>query len=676
MTRQADSSDKGTILIIDDEYANLRTLTDMLETENYDVRGATNYDTASMIINHDQPDLILLDIKLPGMSGYEICKELKANRDTADIPVAFLSVLDQIEDKIEAFKSGGIDYISKPFQAEEVLTRVASHLQLSRLRRSLTEEVKRQTEEVEQRLAFEKLILEISTSFSNVSADTIDSVLNQGLKKLGKFVHADRCGLVRRIGLTDDFPVSHLWMSSNLPSDQVLPMPDAEEKRINKVFPWVTEQIKKKKTVALESFENLPKDAGELREWADSINLRSLLLLPLIVDNEAVAFLGIDSFRTDIKWTEENVQRLRLLGDSLINAVLRVESQAELKKAYQTEKQLKSKLQRENVYLRSQVEKKANTDEIIGDSVEINQLLEHAKQVAQTDSTVLILGETGTGKELLAEAIHSMSERQTQTMIKVNCAALPANLIESELFGREKGAYTGAMSSQLGRFELANESTLFLDEIGDLPLELQSKLLRVLQEGTFEMLGSNKVVEVDTRIIAATNHDLKNMVKEGLFRKDLYYRINVFPLTVPPLRERREDIPLLVWAFINEFNKTMGRSVSKVKDQDMNSLKTANWPGNVRELRNIVERSMILSTTNVLNLRKTFDDQSSDEQKGYAVGDKLAAVERSHILKTLEHTGWRVSGKHGAASILGLKSTTLVARMKKLDISRPNRDDS
>ena len=363
----------------------------------------------------------------------------------------------------------------------------------------------------------------------------------------------------------------------------------------------------------------------------------------------------------------------KLLGGIAFDVTEIKKNEHDLQQALNEIKSLKSELERENISLREELKSASRTTAIIGDSKAFNKCFREAQQVAPELTTVLVLGETGTGKELMAQAIHDMSPRRGRPMIKVNCAALPANLIESELFGRKKGAYTGAMVTQLGRFESAHKSTIFLDEIGDLPLELQSKLLRVLQEGTFEMLGSNKEIQVDTRIIAATNQDLKELAQKGLFRKDLYYRINVFPITVPPLRTRRNDIPLLVWKFIDEFNKTMGKSVTKVDEADMEALKHAEWPGNVRELKNIVERSMILSTGNALNVQMTFDVRHLNERDGKMAGSKLSEVEKDHILKTLEQTGWRVSGKKGAAEILGLKPTTLEARMKKLGISRPSR---
>jgi len=278
---------------------------------------------------------------------------------------------------------------------------------------------------------------------------------------------------------------------------------------------------------------------------------------------------------------------------------------------------------------------------------------------------VLILGETGSGKELIARSIHSASSRKARAMIKVNCAALPAALIEAELFGHEKGAYTGATSSQIGRFEAANGSTIFLDEIGELPLELQAKLLRVLQEGQFERLGSPKPVDVDVRVIAATNRNLAQAVRDGRFREDLYYRLNVFPISVPPLRERRDDIPLLVWAMVEEFSKVLGKTIERIPKKNMEAMERYHWPGNIRELRNLVERAMILSSgaTLVVDVQDGSSPIATQPMT-------IEGMERMHINSVLERTGWRIRGRNGAAEILGLKPTTLNSRMKKLGIRR------
>jgi transcriptional regulator with GAF, ATPase, and Fis domain len=290
--------------------------------------------------------------------------------------------------------------------------------------------------------------------------------------------------------------------------------------------------------------------------------------------------------------------------------------------------------------------------------------LAQAEQVAETDSTVLILGETGSGKELLAQAIHDLSPRAKRPMVTVNCAALPPTLIEAELFGRERGAYTGASNKQVGRFELAHGTTLFLDEVGELPPELQAKLLRVLQQGKFERLGGIRTITVDVRVIAATNSDLAARVKRGDFRDDLFYRLNVFPIRVPPLRERREDIPPLVWTFVREFSERMGKSIERIPQRIMSSLCQYPWPGNVRELRNVIERAMILAKNGTLLV----PIPDSDETTTTLV--TLAEMEIGYIGRVMEQTGWRVRGPSGAAEILGLKPTTLESRMKKLGIRR------
>lgn len=328
---------------------------------------------------------------------------------------------------------------------------------------------------------------------------------------------------------------------------------------------------------------------------------------------------------------------------------------------------LRKELEQENVSLREEVKLLSPHAEIVAKSAAMRLVLARVEQVARTDSTVLLAGETGTGKEVIARAIHNLSRRKARTLVTVNCASLPPTLIESELFGREKGAFTGAMSRMVGRFEVADRSTLFLDEIGDLPLELQTKLLRVLEEGRFERLGSTKPIRVDVRIIAATNRDLEPEVHAGKFRKDLYYRLNVFPITIPPLRERPDDIPPLVWAFIRQFEQRMGKHIQSIPKRGLEALQRYSWPGNVRELRNVVEHAMIVSPGATLEVRPPtlVVPQSSNDSRN------LQEVERRHILRVLEETGWRVAGKGGAAQLLGLKPTTLEARMKKLGIHRP-----
>ncbi|MGA8181816.1 MAG: sigma 54-interacting transcriptional regulator, partial [Desulfobacterales bacterium] len=289
-------------------------------------------------------------------------------------------------------------------------------------------------------------------------------------------------------------------------------------------------------------------------------------------------------------------------------------------------------------------------------------------QIAKSNTIVLVLGETGTGKELVARAIHGLSLLKNRALVKVNCAALPSNLIESELFGHEKGAFTGSHSRHLGRFEVANGATIFLDEIGELPLELQPKLLRVIQDGEFERLGSSITIKVDSRIIAATNRNLEEEVRKGRFRDDLWYRLNIFPITMPPLRDRMEDIPLLVDFYVKKISKRMGKTIEIIPANVMNALQNYHWPGNVRELENVLERAVINSSGPKLRL---VDELKKSHKESTQTKKTLEAVERDHIIQVLEQTHWKVSGKNGAAEILGLNRSTLRARMRKFDIRKP-----
>ncbi len=328
---------------------------------------------------------------------------------------------------------------------------------------------------------------------------------------------------------------------------------------------------------------------------------------------------------------------------------------------------LKEKLSAENMVLRDEMRRVTSVSGIVGQSKSLRTVLAGAEQVAKVDSTVLLLGETGTGKELLARAIHDWSSRRGAPMISVNCASIPTSLTESELFGREKGAFTGSLSRQMGRFEAANGGTLFLDEVGEIPLDIQTKLLRVIEEGVFERLGSNVAQKVNVRILAATNRNLEDEVNRGNFREDLFYRLNVFPLMMPPLRERKEDIPELVWHFVRYFGELMGKFIEVIRRTTIKSLQEYHWPGNIRELRNIVERAMIMTSGSTLNI-----DLPSDTVKRPTIGLRtLDELQRHHIEETLRQTGWRIRGHNGAAEILGMKPTTLESRMRKLNIVRP-----
>ncbi len=333
-------------------------------------------------------------------------------------------------------------------------------------------------------------------------------------------------------------------------------------------------------------------------------------------------------------------------------------------------KQLKDRLQAETDYLKTEIKTNQAHGQIIGRSRGIKRVLHQTEQVAPAECAVLISGETGTGKELVAQEIHRLSPRRDRMMVLVNCAALPSALVESELFGRERGAYTGALTSQVGRFEVANGSTIFLDEVGELSMEVQAKLLRVLQEGEYQRLGSPKTHKVDVRVIAATNRDLAEEVRKGRFREDLYYRLKVFPIEIPPLRDRAEDIPLLVFAFMEEFAARMGKKITKVPRKAMEVLQAHSWPGNIRELRNVIEHSVILSSGDTLKLTGMIEGPARESQPV-----TLAQVEKEHILKTLENTGWRIKGPHGAAARLDLQPSTLYSRMQKLGIPHRRQKD-
>jgi formate hydrogenlyase transcriptional activator len=401
-------------------------------------------------------------------------------------------------------------------------------------------------------------------------------------------------------------------------------------------------------------------DSPEFIEHAAliKVGLRCVISVPMAIKGKLIGTLNVASHESG-RYGESDVSLLSAISEQVSLAI-------ENLLAYEEIAALKARLEEENVYLQEEVRAEAAFGDVVGDSPALLAVLERVRKVAKTDSTVLVTGETGTGKELIVRAIHGLSRRKDKLLVKVNCAALPAGVIESELFGHEKGAFTGALSRKVGRFELADRGTLFLDEVGDLPLELQAKLLRVLQDGEFERVGGTQTLRVDVRLIAATNRDLERAVSEGRFRADLYYRLNVFPILIPPLRERLEDVPRLARHFAMLYASKMGKQVGPLTPPLMDRLRAYGWPGNVRELQNVIERAVILSPKGRFELGELAGTSSAPGARPRS----LEELDRQHILAVLEETGWRVSGDRGAAKILGLRRTTLEARMKRLGIQR------
>jgi formate hydrogenlyase transcriptional activator len=421
-----------------------------------------------------------------------------------------------------------------------------------------------------------------------------------------------------------------------------------------------------RRPVLIKDFDS-PEFDSDVSKRLSREGLQSGMSIPLVSNQGPIATMTLASRRSNA-FTESDVELMVQIG---VQVALAVENAM----AFLQIGELKNKLAEEKLYLEDEIRTEFNFDEIVGQSAALRHILEQIETVAATDSTVLILGETGTGKELIARAIHNMSSRRDHTFVKLNCSAIPAGLLESELFGHERGAFTGAIAQRIGRFELADRGTLFLDEIGDIPPELQPKLLRVLQEQEFERLGGTRTIQTNARLVAATNRDLGEMVSVREFRSDLYYRLNVFPIIAPPLRERIEDVPLLVRYFAQKLSRRMKKRIEIIPNETMDAMMRYRWPGNIRELENFVERAVILSRGSTLQA------PVSELERGSAVLDlsparseatTMEAAEREHILNTLRDTNWTIAGSAGAAVRLGMKRTTLQSRIKKLGIVRPS----
>jgi formate hydrogenlyase transcriptional activator len=511
---------------------------------------------------------------------------------------------------------------------------------------------------VEEILTFERMLADLSARFANISAEKVEFEIQLAQTTLRQFLGFDRCSFGE---FSQDGSISVVSSSAN---DDIGPVPLGQ---FVPHLPWYLSKLLAGERIAFQNVrEELPSEATIEAEYWQNLGLHSLLSIPLRIGGHVVGAIAFAAFTETRAWPDDLIVRLKLVGEVFAQAIARKREQEKLVAAVAEVKVLKDRLERENAYLQHAAQIRPPQG-LTSHSPSFLSVIEEAAQVACTNSTVLLLGETGSGKEVLAQAIHHASSRKDRPMIKVNCAALPASLIESELFGREKGAFTGALAKQAGRFEIADGSTIFLDEVGELPLELQPKLLRVLQEGEFERLGGTKTIRVDARVIAATNRPLAQAVKEGKFREDLFYRLDVFPIEVPPLRERREDIPMLSWSFVKEFSNSMGKPIDEIADESMSALQEYHWPGNVRELRNVIERAMILSHSPRLCIKLAHASLRPVALR--ATAGSLDEAERAIILQAVEQCNWRIRGSNGAAALLDIKPTTLESRIKKLGLA-------
>jgi formate hydrogenlyase transcriptional activator len=520
-------------------------------------------------------------------------------------------------------------------------------------------------QELHEPLPFERLLAEISTFFINLPANRIDDEINAVQKRVCKLLDIDRSAL----WLTSENDPGTLLLT-NFYQPPEIPSPPARLSA-NDFWPWTAQKVLGGETVAISKMSELPEEAIRDRESYRLYGTRSVVVFPLSVGSgEVFGLLTFAVIREERDWPETVVQQFELVAQIFANALARKRADEQLKKQLVEIEDLKQRLEKENLYLREELREEMGFEKIIGSSDELKYVLFRVRQAAPTDATVLILGETGTGKGMVAHAIHGLSRRKDRPMVTVNCAALPANLIESELFGREKGAFTGSYIRQAGRFEIADKGTIFLDEIGELPQELQSKLLRVLQDGEFERLGSAKTVKVDVRVIAATSRDLKEEVSAGKFREDLFYRINVFPVSIPPLRKRTGDIAQLVRHFVDKYARKSGKKIETVPKDVVKALQRYSWPGNVRELEHVIERAVIITEGPVLQIVDYFQPVKAPDAIESSPKD-MAAMEREHILRVLRETNWIIGGPRGAASILNIHPSTLRFRIKKLGIQRP-----
>jgi PAS domain S-box-containing protein len=630
---------KQKILIVDDDSNNRWLLRYIVENNGHEAIVAENGLEGIEKAKTYRPDLIISDALMPVMDGFQFLRNIKSDDTLSDIPFIFYSSIYRGEKDIDlAFSLGAESYITKPKKPSEFWEEVEVVLK----------GIKNKKEPAKKKLIKEDE--EYLRKYSSVVASKLEEKIGELEKTKAKIEESEKRYKNLFSSIRDVIIVTDLGftiINANWPA-------------LGEIFGYELEEVLQKKIAFLflsdEGFRDITKNSF----YAD--------------DTIKGRIIESDFKRKNGEIFKGELYALKLIGDEggtegyigvIRDITKRKEAEDSLHRAYTEIKELKQQLEMENIVLREEIKLAHKHEKFLGVSDATRQVLAKVEQVAGTDSTVLITGETGTGKELLANEIHRLSPRKDKVMVKVNCAALPSNLIESELFGREKGAYTGALTRQAGRFELANGSSIFLDEIGELTPDLQTKLLRAIQEGEFERLGSSKTLKVDVRVIAATNKNLEEAVRNGSFREDLYYRLNVFPIHIPPLRERTEDILPFVWEFIKEYGEKMGKWVERIPKRTIEALQRHPWSGNVRELRNVIERAMIITKGSTLVVDLPEARQLKNDNSRI-----LSEIEKKHITEVLKMTGWRVSGKDGAAEILGLKPTTLQSRMKKLGIIR------
>ena len=507
---------------------------------------------------------------------------------------------------------------------------------------------------LEERIDFEALVGELAAQFVNVQPEDVDRTIEEALARLVRTLNVDRSALFQVVEDTGDFVHTHQWTRPRWASPP--PRISASEQ-----FPWHLSQIRAGEIVCFTSVDEVPDEID--RDGLRRLGTRSGVTIPLAVGDQiwgAVTFATVAETRA---WTPEIINRLRVVASSFANVLARKQHDETIRKAHAENARLRERLRDENLYLRRELNSVAGAPAIVGHSAAIRRVLEQVRQIAASESTVLLLGETGTGKTLFANRIHELSARRDRAMVRVNCASLSVASIEGELFGRERGSYTNGESRHVGLIELANGSTVFLDEVADLPPDTQASLARVLETQEVQPLGNARPVKVDLRVIAASRRDLVQGIQQGTFRDDLYYRLNVLAIHVPPLRERIEDIPLLVWRFVDEFAESYGKNIDTIDQESMDRLQTHTWPGNARELRNVVERAMIVATSRQLRI-----DLPPPGGKTAREPVSLRAMEKAHITATLAACDGKIEGRGGAAARLGLSPRALASRLTKLGI--------